>query len=608
MFCAACDDAQFVWVRIGGIVDHAHCSIADGLAGVWAYGRGIYSGRNTKALREWYDTMTFMKASVREASVPSAKWMMIVFLIALFLRIYHLGELPKSFYVEELTNTYVGKFIFLHGKDINGHPWPLLYFDKFGDYPPVLPLYLSGASALIFGTNEFAARFPIALFGALLVIAVYKLSFLIFGNGKVSIFTSFITAILPWHVVLSRTTAEGVVGLTLYAFAILWALRAIGEGNTKLLFKSFFLFFLCYFSYPALRILVPLTLLPLPFFTYRTDKKMTQILIALFLLFSLLTGYITTTKWGRARFDQTSLFKSSEIKKSIEVRNKQLSDSLGQNHVLRARIFHNKATGYVREFLNQYLSYFSPRYLFFDGGFGQYRYYNVPDQGLLFVALLPFFLFAFTSVIGMKRNLFTYVLYLLVIAPLPSALTVDFTPHAHRSLFMILPLVLIAGSGFYALVSGGILKKGVIGISLGFLAIEFIYFWNQYEQSNAFQSMLRNDGDKEIAVYMRNERTKYAQVFAPIYERLPFYYLFYSQNFSSTLMGKFKEELRIDHIDNISFVGAWCPSTIPLVQQSPKNILIIERADCDKPSGYQVLQTIRRMDGTTAYNILRARP
>ncbi len=553
--------------------------------------------------------MTFMKASVREASVPSAKWMMIVFLVALFLRVYHLGELPKTFYVEELTNTYVGKFIFLHGKDINGNPWPLLYFDKFGDYPPVLPLYLSGASALIFGTNEFAARFPIALFGALLVIAVYKLSFLLFTNQKVSIFTSFITAILPWHVVLSRTTAEGVVGLTLYAFAILWVLRGIGEGNTKLLFKSFLLFFLCYFSYPALRILVPLTLLPLPFLTYRTDKKMTQILIASFLLFSLLTGYITTTKWGRARFDQTSLFKSSEIAKSVAVRNQMLSDSLGANHVVQARIFHNKFTGYTREFLNQYLSYFSSRYLFFDGGFGQYRYYNVADQGLLFVSLLPFFLFALVPMAppgGVKKSFFTYMLYLLVIAPLPSALTVDFTPHAHRSLFMILPLVLIAGSGFFALIDGSILKKGIIAVSVGLLAIEFIYFWNQYEQSNTLQSVLRNDGDKEIAVYMRNEHTKYAQVFAPIYERLPFYYLFYSKNFSADLMGKFKEELRIDHVDNISFMGAWCPSTLSAVQQAGKNILIIERADCDKPSGYQVLQTIRRMDGTSAYNVLKS--
>lgn len=546
--------------------------------------------------------------------------LIIIFFIALLLRIYHLGSLPKTFYVEELTNTYVGKFILLHGRDITGHPWPILYFDKFGDYPPVLPLYLSGASSLMFGTNEFAGRLPVAIIGALLVIAVYKLSFLIFGNGKVSIFTSFITVILPWHVVLSRTTAEGVVGLTAYAFGILWVLRGIKERNTGLILKSFLVFLLCYFLYPALRILIPLTMLPLPLFFYKTDKKLTKLLIIGFLLFTLLTGYITTTKWGKARFEQTSLFKSPEIAKSVALRNQILSNGLGAGHVVRARIFHNKITGYTREFLNQYFSYFSTKFLFLEGGGGQYRYYNVPDQGLLFVALLPFFLFAFAGYLGPRKSFFTYILYLLVITPIPAALTVDFTPHAHRSIFMILPLVLIAGSGFYALMQarlpdgqGSALKRLILVVSLGFLILEFIYFWNQYAwQSNSFQSTLRNDGDKEVAIYMREERTKYDRVYAPVYERLPFYYLFYTKNFSRELIGKFHDELQLDAVDNISFMKAWCPTRLSEVQkalrkdsgQASKNILIVERADCDVPAGYRVAETIGRMDGTTAYRIL----
>ncbi len=529
--------------------------------------------------------------------------LVLIFFIALFLRVYNLGSLPKSFYVEELTNTYVGKFIFLHGKDISGHPWPLLYFDKFGDYPPVLPLYLSGAGALLLGTNEFAGRLPVAIAGALLVIAVYQLSMLLFNTKKVSLFTSLVTALLPWHVVLSRTTAEGVVGLTVYAFAIVWILRGILEKNTSLLIKSFILFLLSYFLYPALRILVPLTLLPLPLFTYRTDRKTTKMLLASFLFFTLLTGYIVSTKWGRARFDQTSLFASPQIAQSVKERNKQLSDSLGTNNVLRARIFHNKVTGYTREFLNQYLSYFSPKYLFYESG-GQYRYYNVADQGLLFVSLLPFFLFALVPVIGVKRSLFTYILYLLVIAPLPSALTVDFTPHAHRSMFMILPLVCIAGSGFFVLMQGGIVKKFIIYGCMGFLVLECIYFWNQYSQSNSFQSILRNDGDREVAIFMRDNRTSYDRVFAPIYERLPFYYLFYTNNFSSSLVGKFKEELEFSAADNVSFMKAWCPTRLDEVQKAGKHILIVERADCDIPEKYQVIQTIVRMDGTKAYTIL----
>lgn len=531
--------------------------------------------------------------------------LMVIFAIALLLRLYHLGVLPKTFYVEELTNTYVGKFILLHGRDITGHLWPLVYFDKFGDYPPVLPLYLSGASSLIFGTNEFAGRLPIAMWGALLVFAVYQLSLLIFNDKRVGIFTSFIVAILPWHVVLSRTTAEGVVGLTVWTFGIVWVLRGMREKNRGLILKSFLLFFLCYFLYPALRILVPLTILPIPLFLYKTDKKLTKLLIAGLFLFTLLTGYIITTKWGRARFEQTSLFKSPEIAASVSLRNQIFSNGLGPNQVLRARIFHNKATGYTREFFNQYLSYFSTKFLFLEGGGGQYRYYNVPDQGLLYISLLPFFLFALVSVSHAKRTFFTYVIYLLIITPIPASLTVDFTPHAHRSLFMILPLILIAGSGFYALLQGGMVKKLVIIGSLGLLGLEFIYFWNQYAwQSNHFQSTLRNDGDREIVLYIKEERTKYDRVFAPVYERLPFYYLFYTQNFTLELIGKFHDELQLDAVDNISFVRAWCPTRLSEVQQASKNILIVERADCDIPAGYQVVKTISRMDGTTAYRIL----
>ncbi len=528
-----------------------------------------------------------------------------IFFIALFLRMYHLGILPKTFYVEELTNTYVGKFILLHGKDITGHTWPILYFDKFGDYPPVLPIYLSGISSLLLGTNEFAGRLPIAVAGALLVFAVFELAHVLFRNEKASVFAAFATAVMPWHIVLSRTTAEGVVGLTVWAWGIVWVIGGIGEKKSVLIWRSFAFFFLSYFLYPSLRILVPLTLLPLPYLTWRTDKKLTKLLCAGFVVFALLTGYIATTPWGRARFNQTSLFASPEIRTSIAVRNKQLSDGLGPNQVFRARIFHNKVTGYVREFANQYLSYFSPKFLFLEGGMGQYRYFNVPDQGLLFIAFLPFLLAAFIPAKGTRRSLLTYIVYLLVITPIPAALTVDFAPHAHRSMFMILPLVLLMAGGFAALWQGGILKKLVVFISLGFLLVEFIYFWNQYDQANGFQSMLRNDGDREVAVYIKNERTKYAHIYAPVYERLPLYYLFYSNNFSPSLTGRFEAELELPSVDNISFVKSWCPTKLSEVQTAAKNILVIERADCENMTGFQIIKTISRMDGTTAYRILK---
>lgn len=157
----------------------------------------------------------------------------VIFLVALFFRVYKLGIIPASFYVEEMTNTYVGKFILMHGKDIYNHWFPLLYFDKFGDYPPVLPLYLSGIGALILGTSEFAGRFPLAFIGALFIFPVYELAYLMFQKRSSALFAACIAAVTPWHIVLSRTTAEGVVGLTVYAYAILWILQGMFISDKK---------------------------------------------------------------------------------------------------------------------------------------------------------------------------------------------------------------------------------------------------------------------------------------------------------------------------------------------------------------------------------------
>lgn len=95
------------------------------------------------------------------------------FLASLFLRIYDLGQMPSGFHRDELHNAYAGRFILQNGKDIYGNSWPLLYFDTYGNYPPVLPMYLSGLSTYIFGTNVFAARFPIAVIGAALLFPLF---------------------------------------------------------------------------------------------------------------------------------------------------------------------------------------------------------------------------------------------------------------------------------------------------------------------------------------------------------------------------------------------------------------------------------------------------
>ena len=99
--------------------------------------------------------------------------LIVIVVFAAFIRFYKLGSLPFNLQEDEVMTGYVGRFILKNGKDVYGNPWPLWYFDKFGDFYIVLPIYLKGLSTFLFGVNEFAIRFPSAFLGALSVIPIF---------------------------------------------------------------------------------------------------------------------------------------------------------------------------------------------------------------------------------------------------------------------------------------------------------------------------------------------------------------------------------------------------------------------------------------------------
>lgn len=499
----------------------------------------------------------------------------LIFFLALTLRLYQLNSLPHGFYEEEVTNAYVGRFILENGRDLYGNWFPLLYFDKFGDFPPVLPMYLSGLSTYIFGLTEFAARFPTAFIGALAVFPIFGFSQFFFKDKRVSLLASLLLAIMPWHVVLSRTSAEGIIGFTVFV----WALVLLFQKKRL----AYLLFFLCYFLYPGLRIIIPITLLPF----YKKYMKAT-------VFFCLLTVIIALTPWGKGRFEQTSLFHSSEVRERIAANMEALSFGEGKDNITLARSFHNKVVGYTREFVSQYISYFSPQYLFVAAG-GQARYFNVPFHGLLFITVGVLILASFLG--GVPG----YIVYLLLITPIPAVLTVDFVPHAHRSLFLLFPLILFAALGFSKVKR----IKFITGITLIFLSLEFVYFWHQYSRHEAAnQSVLRNVGDKELVQYVIAHKSEYDHIIMPPFARLPIYYLYFSGNFDSKLIGKFKSQLQMDSLPGIDFFSDWCPTKLLERSAILPNTLIVNGGDCPVPVGYRDIHAIDRSDSTRAYRFV----
>lgn len=72
-----------------------------------------------------------------------------IVIFAGILRLYKLADVPKGFHSDEVLNGYIGRFIIENGTDIYGNPYPWKYFNNFGDYPNVIPMYISGISTFI---------------------------------------------------------------------------------------------------------------------------------------------------------------------------------------------------------------------------------------------------------------------------------------------------------------------------------------------------------------------------------------------------------------------------------------------------------------------------
>lgn len=533
-----------------------------------------------------------------------------IFFVALLLRTIKLSTLPLGFHEDEILSGYIGRFILETGKDIYGNKWPLLFFNKFGDYYIIAPMYLSGLATFLFGVTEFAVRFPTAFIGALTVFPVYFFSLKVFNNKHIALLSSAVLAVMPWHIVLSRARAEGVLGAALFITGILLVIHAIQNKKIVGFLIGGLILVSSYFTYHPYRILAPLSLLPLLFFVSRKRITVSIAIIALIVFCAGLTGYISTTEWGKGRFAQTSIF--SELSQ-VSIRNQELIYDEGTTPLKLVRFFHNKPISYAREFIVQYVTYFSPIYLALRGTLSSF-YYALPDQGLIygvfFIALIAVVLFHKRFYVKIKENtvFFWYAVYLLLIAPIPSALTILDAPNVHRSVIMSVFLSPFIGYGLWMMAQVKIKKLPLIGVlALVIFLYEGVYFSHQYIQHSAlFQSLARNDGQKELVLYVLKNRSKYSNIIMPVQATMPLYYLFYKKDFSRKYAGTFGFNVRIDKVDNITFVDNGCPTELFTLKPVPKNTLFIEAHTCNPNlEKYSLIEKIYGKNLLIPWKVLR---
>jgi hypothetical protein len=253
-----------------------------------------------------------------------------------------------------------------------------------------------------------------------------------------------------------------------------------------------------------------------------------------------------------------------------------------------------------REFLQQYLSYFSTDFLFAQGGLPM-RYY-VPDQGLWYYSYLLLFL-VFLAIAIFDNKYFTkniklilstkqqkkwlfYILYLLLLAALPAALTIDDVPNVHRAALMPIMFSILSGLMFFIFYQ---LPKRTILVSCFAILVSFesFYFFNKYAvHADKFQQVYRSPAIKNLAFYLNEQKSQFDDIYIEKKGEIAIYYLFYNQIFDHQLSNQFQKKLQIPKIDNLHFTDQECvhPGLIE-DDLSQKNSLFIVSSSCfnDRP-------------------------
>ena len=554
------------------------------------------------------------------------KILIIIFLFALFLRVYKLGQYPSGFLWDEAALGYNAYSILKTGRDEYGEILPII-FKSFGDYKPGLYIYLTVPSIAIFGLNEFAVRFPSAFFGSLSVVILY---FLIEEAGKtsskrrdfekVALVSALLLAVNPWHLNFSRGAWE----LNVMTFEILTGLwLAVKSLNTKKnlwLYLSCFFFILALFTYQSAKLLVPFLLLGMIFF-YRREIR--QIKIEVKIIFSgvflsafLLFNLMTVSGGMSGRLKVMSLFSYPRS----EQETKMIQDQ--DNHLtLVWDIFHSSPIFFTRSFLGRFFNHFSGKFLFFYGDWSNPRN-GVVNHGLFYFIDIVFLLWGMFVLFGKKRSpLENLMLFWLVLAPVPSAVTRDIISSV-RSFTMVIPLVYLTAVGINEMISWFGKYPAYIKFTFYFLSFTlyfflFVRFLDYYFVHNPkLDSKDRLYGYKEAIEVLNSEsQGKNKIVMTTKYGQPYIFYLFYTQYDPS----RYQKQARlvenpwgdvgqVEKIDNIEFRKIYWPA-----DRGIKNSLFIgdefdlPLQDIVGQENIYFLKEIKFLDGKTAFRIVETK-
>lgn len=583
--------------------------------------------------------LKFMK--IRELII-NHKLLIIVLLLASFLRLWDLGNIPPGLTPDEATLGYNAFSIMKTGRDEHGQIFPII-FKSFGDYKPGLYVYAAMPFVALFGLNEVTVRLPSALAGIITVLLIYlivreflsnkwpmvnglwskniKSSQLTINNKSLSILSAFIAATSPWLIYLSRGAWEANLSLILTLAGIYFFLRSI--GNRKLLYLSSLSFSLTLITYQGAKLSTSIVVLCLLISFWKevknlwhTSRSVLLKSIAIGIIFSL--PIVFSFFYGQTgRLNVFSIFNYPRPKEYLL---RMLNEGTERVGDINYYLFHSELLNFIRGIFGRFYNHFSGKFLFFDGDY-QNPMHSAPNHGMLLLIdlmLLPIgFVFLLKSKIENPKSKI-FVLLWLLLSPLPAILSRD-QVQSVRALNMSIPLVIISTFGFYYLYI--ILKTSkysriLLTTYYLLLTSSYAYFLDSYfvhlPKHNAKYWMY---GYKQVVEKVIPVQKYYDRVIFQQSYNQPYIYFLFFQKYDSVEYQKESHFTEggldvglVRNLDNIEFSNFSWP---PAIEANKKTLIIGDPVaippDFSK-SDYNLISEIKYPDGiSTAFRIIETR-
>lgn len=524
----------------------------------------------------------------------------LILLLAIFLRIYQIESIPPSLNWDEVSIGYNAYSILKTAKDEWGNFMPLS-LRAFGDYKLPLYVYLDVPFIAVFGLNELAVRLPSILAGLGVVVLIFLIVKELTKNTYLALEGMFISAILPWLIIFSRIGLEANLALFLTAASFYLFLQSFKKKS--FLPISAITLGLSVFTYNSSRVLIlPFLLLAGVSFNFRSFKKRELFIsLAILIVFISIAFFKGFTVDSGARFRWTTILDEGATVKINQLR------GFSELPSFLKHFFYNKASYFMFEASKNYLAHFDPGFLFIRGG-SNFQF-SIPGSGQIYIILLPFILLGIWTILQRREDWQKFLLGWLLIAPLPAAITRD-APHSLRSIFLTIPIVIIAVLGI-KWIKDFLPRKIFLILTIVVILIlitNTYLFWKNYADNYRISySWSWQYGYKQAVEFVKLHQNEYDQIiFSKIYGEPHVFVLFYLQydpykyQINDKVRYKRSDWFWVDKFDKYEFINDWeikekvSGRTNTLLVTSPQNY----------PVNSQILKRINFLDGKPAFEIV----